>query len=65
VLQASAWSHQRGQRLRFPVEHYTHFGRINHFELLNHPAIYHQMRRWMAPRKALPAPSRALPAPSP
>jgi pimeloyl-ACP methyl ester carboxylesterase len=63
VLQPSAWSHQRGQRLRFPVEHYSHFGRINHFELLNHPAIYKQMRRSMAPRKALPAPSRALPAP--
>jgi len=63
VLQASAWSQQRGQRMRFPVEHYSHFGRINHFELLNHPAIYMQMRRWMAPRKALPAPSRALPAP--
>lgn len=64
VLQASAWSQQKGQRLRFPVEHYSHFGRINHFELLNHPAIYKQMRRWMAPRRALPAPSRALPVPA-
>jgi pimeloyl-ACP methyl ester carboxylesterase len=56
VLQASAWSHQRGQRLRFPVENYSHFGRVNHFELLNHPAIYRQIRRSMAPRRALPAP---------
>ncbi|MGE5617453.1 MAG: esterase/lipase family protein, partial [Candidatus Woesearchaeota archaeon] len=64
VLQASAWSHQKGQRLRFPVEHYSHFGRVNHFELLNHPAIYRQIRRSMAPRRALPAPSRALPAPA-
>jgi pimeloyl-ACP methyl ester carboxylesterase len=62
VLQASAWSHPKGQRLRFAVENYSHFGRINHFELLNHPAIYKQMRRWMAPRQALPAPSRGLPA---
>jgi pimeloyl-ACP methyl ester carboxylesterase len=62
VLQASAWSHKRGQRLRFPVEHYSHFGRVNHFELLNHPAIYRQMRHWMAPRRALPAPRQALPA---
>jgi hypothetical protein len=62
VLQASAWSHKRGQRLRFPVEHYSHIGRVNHFELLNHPAIYRQIRRWMAPRRALPPPSRPLPA---
>jgi pimeloyl-ACP methyl ester carboxylesterase len=56
VLQASAWAHQRGQRLRFPVEHYSHFGGLNHFELLNHPAIYRQIRRSMSPRLALPAP---------
>ena len=62
VLQASAWAHQRGQRLRFPVEHYSHFGRVNHFELLNHPAIYHQICRWMAPRRALPAPSQEFSA---
>jgi pimeloyl-ACP methyl ester carboxylesterase len=55
VLRASAWSHQRGQRLRFPIEHYSHLGGANHFELLNHPAIYRQIRRWMAPRRALPA----------
>ena len=54
VLRASAWSHQRGQQLRFPIEHYQHIGATNHFELLNHPAIYGQIRRWMAPRRALP-----------
>jgi pimeloyl-ACP methyl ester carboxylesterase len=64
VLQASAWAHQRGQRLRFPVEHYTHFGGLNHFELLNHPAIYRQIRRSLAPRRALPAPRGGLPAPA-
>lgn len=62
VLRASAWSHQRGQRLRFPIEHYSHLGGTNHFELLNHPAIYRQIRRWMAPRRALPAPRPASPA---
>jgi len=55
VLKASAWSHRRGERLRFAVEQYHHLGGINHFDLLNHPAIYAQMRRWMAPRRALPA----------
>jgi hypothetical protein len=57
VLRASAWHHRRGQRLQFPIEHYSHLGGANHFELLNHPAIYRQIRRWMAPRRALPAPS--------
>jgi pimeloyl-ACP methyl ester carboxylesterase len=63
VMRASAWGQtRRGERMRFPVDHYRHFGGLNHFQLLNHPAIYDQIRRWLAPRKALPAPSRALPA---
>jgi pimeloyl-ACP methyl ester carboxylesterase len=55
VLRASAWSQKRGARLRFAVDHYGHVGSTNHFELLNHPAIYHQIRRWMAPKRALPS----------
>ena len=55
VLRASAWSQRRGERLRFAVDHYGHIGSTNHFELLNHPAIYHQIRRWMAPKRALSA----------
>src|SRR5205085_2785045 len=54
VLKASAWSQRRGELLRFAVEHYSHLGGANHFDLLNHPAIYAQIRRWMAPRRALP-----------
>jgi len=57
VLRPSAWAQPRGQRLRFPVEHYSHVGATNHFQLLNHPAIYRQIRRWMAPRPALSAPA--------
>jgi hypothetical protein len=58
VLRASAWSHRdRRQRLQFPVEHYSHLGGANHFDLLNHPAIYAQITRWLKPRKALPAPA--------
>ena len=55
VLPASAWARRRGEALRFPIEHYHHVGAVNHFQLLNHPAIYAQIRRWMAPRRALPA----------
>jgi pimeloyl-ACP methyl ester carboxylesterase len=57
VLKASAWSQRQGEQLRFAIEQYQHIGGANHFELLNHPAIYEQIRRWMAPRRALPAPS--------
>ncbi len=61
VLRASAWAQRRGQRLSFPIEHYRHVGGANHLELLNHPAIYEQVRRWMAPRRALPAPRAQRP----
>jgi pimeloyl-ACP methyl ester carboxylesterase len=61
VLRASAWAQRRGQRLSFPIEHYRHVGGANHLELLNHPAIYEQIRRWMAPRRALPAPRAQRP----
>ncbi|HSC04191.1 MAG TPA: hypothetical protein VLC49_12750, partial [Solirubrobacteraceae bacterium] len=55
VLQPSAWAHEgRGQRLRFPIEHYYHLGNANHFDLLNHPAIFDQMRRCLTSQRALP-----------
>jgi pimeloyl-ACP methyl ester carboxylesterase len=60
VLQPSAWAHEgRGKRMRFPIEHYHHLGGANHFDLLNHPAIYAQMRRCLASQRALPAPAAA------
>jgi pimeloyl-ACP methyl ester carboxylesterase len=58
VLQPSAWSHDgRGKRMRFPIEHYHHLGGANHFDLLNHPAIFAQMRRCLGSQRALPAPT--------
>ena len=57
VLQPSAWAQESSaKRLRFPVEHYYHLGQANHFDLLNHPAIFAQMRRCLASQRALPAP---------
>ena len=56
VLQPSAWAHEgKGKRMRFPIEHYYHLGKANHFDLLNHPAIFDQMRRCLASQRALPA----------
>jgi hypothetical protein len=49
VLRPSAWSHGgRGERLQFPVDQYAHFGGATHFDLLNHPAVYAQIHRWLA-----------------
>jgi pimeloyl-ACP methyl ester carboxylesterase len=57
VLRASAWgADPRGQRLRFPIDHYRHYGGATHFDLLGHPAIGEQIVKWLAPR-ALPVAS--------
>jgi pimeloyl-ACP methyl ester carboxylesterase len=59
VLQPSAWASEgRGKRMRFPIEHYYHLGKANHFDLLNHPAIFAQMRRCLFSQRALPAPAQ-------
>ncbi len=56
VLPPSAWAHEgRGTRMRFPIEHYYHLGKASHFDLLNHPAIFDQMRRCLVSQRALPA----------
>jgi pimeloyl-ACP methyl ester carboxylesterase len=56
VLQPSAWAHEgKGKRMRFPIEHYYHLGGANHFDLLNHPAIFEQMRRCLGSQRALPS----------
>jgi pimeloyl-ACP methyl ester carboxylesterase len=58
VLPASSWDHAgRGRRLAFPLDHYRHVGGANHFDLLNHPAIYEQIKRWLAAPAELPAPA--------
>jgi hypothetical protein len=62
VLRASAWSHGgRGERLQFPVDRYAHIGGATHFDLLNHPAVYAQIHRWLATGTAqLAAPASSL-----
>jgi hypothetical protein len=57
VLRPSAWSQgRRGERLQFPVGQYANVGPATHFDLLNHPAVYAQISRWLA------AGTRQLPA---
>jgi pimeloyl-ACP methyl ester carboxylesterase len=47
-LRASAWAQGHGERLQFPVDQYSHLGGTTHFDLLNHPAVYDQIRRWIS-----------------
>ena len=44
----SASGNGRRRRIPFEVDHGRHFGRITHFHLLNHPAVYEQIRAWLA-----------------
>jgi pimeloyl-ACP methyl ester carboxylesterase len=56
VMRASAWGQMgKGERMRFPVDHYRHIGGATHFDLLNHPAIYELLEGWITKGRALPA----------
>ncbi len=48
VREASAFGRGRLRRIEFPLENGRHFGPMHHFELMNHPDVYEQMRRWLA-----------------
>jgi hypothetical protein len=56
VLRHSAWAHNGpGERMRFPIDNHRHVGGVNHFDLLNHPAVYEQLKRWLGSRRMLEA----------
>ncbi|MGZ4276361.1 MAG: esterase/lipase family protein [Solirubrobacteraceae bacterium] len=63
VLQPSASGVGRTRRIGFRDEDGRHLGGTNHIALLNHPAIYEQLRQWLSvsPEPEVPA----LPAPAP
>ena len=48
VLVPSASGRGRTRRIPFEPEHGHRLGGVNHFRLLNHPAVYEQMQRWLA-----------------
>jgi hypothetical protein len=48
VRPASAFSRGHLRHLQFPLRQGRHFGAMNHFELVNHPDVYEQMRSWLA-----------------
>ena len=48
VLVPSASGRGRTRRIHFEPDHGHRLGGVNHFRLLNHPAVYEQMHRWLA-----------------
>jgi PGAP1-like protein len=44
---ASGRGSGRGRRIPFPVDHGHELAGLNHLELLNHPAVYAQLRAWL------------------
>lgn len=47
VRQASASGHHKKRRIAFEMGNGHHLPGLNHFQLLNHPAVYEQMRIWL------------------
>ena len=43
-------------KLAFPPDHVHRLGGLNHFDLLNHPRVYAQIRRWLEGRPEGPRP---------
>jgi hypothetical protein len=44
-------------RLAFPADHVHRLGGLHHFDLLNHPLVYRQMRTWLEQRPEGPHPT--------
>jgi pimeloyl-ACP methyl ester carboxylesterase len=53
IPSASGRGNGRGRRIPFPAEHGHELSGLTHFDLLNHPAVYAQIRTWLlAPGRA-------------
>ncbi|MEA2436121.1 MAG: hypothetical protein QOF65_677 [Thermoleophilaceae bacterium] len=65
VRYPSASGTGKRRRIPFDVDNGMHLGGANHFQLLNHPAVYDQLVRWLAGRGSAAPGSRTLPPPRP
>jgi len=61
VRPSSAAGRGRKRRLPFGDDDGLVLTGLHHFDLLNHPAIYEQIRGWLTSRPALPAATSATP----
>jgi pimeloyl-ACP methyl ester carboxylesterase len=48
VQYVSASGNGRKRRIPFEADNGRHLGGLNHFQLLDHPAVYEQLREWLA-----------------
>jgi hypothetical protein len=55
VRYPSASGNGRRRRIPFEIDNGLHLGRATHFDLLNHPAVYEQLRKWLKRPPALVA----------
>lgn len=55
VLVPSASGKSRTRRIPFKEEHGHHVGGTHHLALLNHPAVYERLRRWLEPQTPPPS----------
>jgi pimeloyl-ACP methyl ester carboxylesterase len=49
VMRGSASGSGRTRRIPFEIDNGHHLGGLNHFQLLNHPSVYEQIRAWLNP----------------
>jgi hypothetical protein len=49
----SASGKGRRRQLPFDVDKGHHIGGLNHFQLLTHPDVYHQLERWLVDESAM------------
>lgn len=52
---SSSGASRNGRRIAFEVDNSRHLGGLNHFQLLNHPRVYEQMREWLQRAPVAPA----------
>jgi hypothetical protein len=48
VRRPSASGSGRTRRVPFEIDNGRHLTGMNHFHLLNHPAVYEQLRDWLS-----------------
>jgi hypothetical protein len=51
VQYPSACGNGRRRRIPFEIDKGVHVGGLHHLQLLNHPAVYEQLRAWLEPRE--------------
>jgi len=47
VMRGSASGSGRTRRIPFEIDNGRHLDGLNHFQLLDHPSVYEQIRAWL------------------